>query len=87
MSDFPIQELTREDFRSRPFEHFEHDLALRLEQLREENDSSGDAETTAKRRGRIAEVKELLALIRQSRQAEDSRPMRLASFPFRDGTY
>ena len=48
MSDFQIIELTREDFRSRPFEHLEHDLTQRLEQLREENDSSSDAETDAK---------------------------------------
>jgi hypothetical protein len=44
-------------------------LEARLQELREENDS-GDFEATTKRRGRIVELKEWLALIARARQAD-----------------
>ncbi len=49
------------DFDTPQWQRLRDHLTARLQQLREENDS-GDAESTAKRRGRIAEIKELLAL-------------------------
>ena len=52
--------LTREDCHTRAWKNFELDLRLRLQVLREQNDV-GDADETAKRRGRIAELKELIA--------------------------
>lgn len=45
---------------TRTWDRLVADLRDRLARLREENDH-GDAETTARRRGRIAEIKELLA--------------------------
>lgn len=52
--------LQREDLQTRAWDRLENDLRARLQRLREENDH-GDAETTAKRRGRIAEIVGLLA--------------------------
>lgn len=80
MSFIP-EHLTVVDARSPAMENLLKDLEARLAALREENDSSSDVETTAKRRGRIAECKEWLALIRQTQQAEDTRFKRVASFP------
>lgn len=80
MSALEFTEVTLEDVRSAAFMRLELDLDERLARLREANDSFDDEPTTIKRRGRIAEVKELLALIRQSRQSEDSRHPRLAPF-------
>lgn len=62
----------RADFESLTWKRLSALLADRLQQLREENDS-GDAEVTTKRRGRIAEIKELMALEDQARQGEDDR--------------
>jgi hypothetical protein len=59
--------LTRSDFDTRTWARLRLLLAARLQLLREENDS-GDDETTARRRGRIAEIKELLALEDEIRQ-------------------
>lgn len=64
--------LLRSDFQSRTWDHFKEHLEARLQRLREENDS-GDADATAKRRGRIAEVKELLALGDEAQHGEDER--------------
>lgn len=64
--------LTREDLRSSTWARFEQDLQARIDALRVENDSFSDHETTTKRRGRIAELKEWLALASQARQSEGS---------------
>jgi hypothetical protein len=60
--------LTHADAVSRPLEHLVQDMQARLMSLRIENDS-GDADVTAKRRGRIAELKDWLALIEQAQLA------------------
>lgn len=52
---------TPRDARSPEWVHLEKDLLLRLQALREENDA-GDEIETATRRGRIAEIKELLEI-------------------------
>lgn len=62
------------DTRSGVWNRLEADLRDRLARLREENDS-GDAEETARRRGRIAEIKELLAFGVDAR-AQRSEPDR-----------
>lgn len=54
-------DLTHEDLYSPTWAKLRDYYTARLAHLREENDS-GDEPNTAKRRGRIAEVKELLAL-------------------------
>lgn len=59
------------DFDTQTWQRLRALLTARLQQLREENDS-GDAEITAKRRGRIAELKELLAL--EKPQARRQQP-------------
>ena len=59
------------DFETQTWQRLRALLTARLQQLREENDS-GDAEITAKRRGRIAELKELLAL--ETTQARRQQP-------------
>lgn len=46
---------------TRTWDRLVADLNARLQRLREDNDLPADAETTARRRGRIAEIKELLA--------------------------
>lgn len=60
------------DFDTQTWQRVRAHLTARLQQLREENDS-GDAEITAKRRGRIAEIKELLALDKTA-QARRQQP-------------
>lgn len=55
-------ELDREDFKTRTWAHLSALLELRLAALREENDHRLDDVKTATIRGRIAEVKTLLAL-------------------------
>lgn len=66
MSDYlPLaqrSEVSREDFKTRTWAHFAALLELRLAALREENDQRLDDVKTATIRGRIAEVKALLAL-------------------------
>jgi len=47
-------------------------LQQRLAQLREENDS-GDTEITTRRRGRIAEIKDMLALEEEARHGGADR--------------
>ena len=54
--------LTHSDFQTRTWEHFEAELQRRLAAHREANDNRLDPEKTATLRGRIAEIKELLAL-------------------------
>ena len=76
--------LTREDLRTTAWAHFIEDLQDRLQALREENDSFSDEMTTAKRRGRIAEVKGLLDLAKQAQRSDDS-PHGLSSFQPRKG--
>ena len=82
MSFAPVN-LTREDLRTTAWAHLIEDLQLRLLALREENDSFSDEITTAKRRGRIAELKEWIALAQQA-QPRDAGPFGPASFqPYR----
>lgn len=64
--------LTREDLASRTWEHLTQEMQERLAALRIENDSSSDHDTTAKRRGRIAELKEWLDLAPQAQRSADS---------------
>lgn len=52
---------TRADMQTRTWGRIEALLRAWLQTLREENDA-GDPETTAKRRGQIAAIKELLTL-------------------------
>lgn len=73
-----LAHLTREDLRSRTWEHLVEEMTARLEALRLENDSFSDHETTTKRRGRIAELKEWLALASQA-QPRDAGPFGPAS--------
>lgn len=54
--------LTHADFQTRTWENFEAELQRRLAMHREANDNRIDPEKTATLRGRIAEIKELLAL-------------------------
>lgn len=63
--------LTREDLRSKTWERFTEDLRARIDALRAENDSFSDHDTTTKRRGRLAELKEWLALAQQALPRED----------------
>jgi hypothetical protein len=69
MSTPMLAAATRADVLSRPVEHLMHDMRLRLNTLRIENDASSDADATAKRRGRIAELKDWLALLEQTQLA------------------
>ena len=73
--------LTREDFRSRTWEHLVEEMTARVEALRFENDSFSDHDTTTKRRGRIAELKEWLDLARQAQLADRSPDNGLWSLP------
>lgn len=68
MSAPKITHIERADLNTRALEHVVQDMQLRLQVLREENDA-GEAEVTAKRRGRIAEIKDWLALIKQAQLA------------------
>lgn len=70
--------LTREDLRTTAWDHLIADMQARLQTLREENDSFSDDMTTAKRRGRIAEVKDWLDLAKQA-QRSDGSPQGLPS--------
>ena len=73
--------LTREDLRSKTWERLTEDLRARLDALRIENDSFGDHDTTTKRRGRIAELKEWLALAELVQaQSSEAGPYGPASF-------
>lgn len=54
--------LDRSDFNTRTWERMEALLLARLDALRKRNDQNLDSEETANLRGRIAEVKSLLAL-------------------------
>jgi hypothetical protein len=72
--------LTREDLRSRTWENLVADMKARVQALRVENDSSSDHDTTTKRRGRIAELKEWLDLAQQA-QRSDASSTDLAAFP------
>ena len=54
--------LTHSDFQTRTWDNFKAELEQRLAQHREANDNRLDPEKTANLRGRIAELKELLAL-------------------------
>ena len=72
--------LTPADFRSRAFENLIEELKHRIATLREENDSFSDHDTTTKRRGRLAEAKEWLALVTQA-QSREAGPQGPASFP------
>lgn len=67
-------ELQREDVQTRTWARLENDMRARLQRLREENDH-GDAETTAKRRGRIAEIVGLLTWAELAK-AQPSEPSR-----------
>ena len=67
-----VEPLTPADFRTRTWDNFAAFLRGRLARLREENDS-GDMDSTARRRGRIAEIKELLSLGDQALHSEDAR--------------
>jgi hypothetical protein len=64
--------LTQDDFLTPTWHRIRALLAERLQEYRELNDS-GDADITAKRRGRIAELKDLLALDPKA-QLESRRP-------------
>lgn len=65
--------LTPEDFETRTWERFAAHLTARIDALREENDQFLDDVKTARIRGRIAELKELLALEAQATEARASR--------------
>jgi hypothetical protein len=65
--------LTAEDINSRTWERVRAHLLERIEQLRVENDSFSDHDTTTKRRGRIAELKELLTLGNQAQLRGDGQ--------------
>jgi hypothetical protein len=71
--------LTREDLRSKTWERMADEMRSRIDALRAENDSFSDHDTTTKRRGRIAELKEWLDLAQQA-QRSDSSPQGLPSF-------
>lgn len=74
--------LTREDMRTRTWERFVEELRSRIATLRIENDSFSDHDTTTKRRGRLAEAKEWLALAEQA-QRSDASSQDLAAFQSR----
>lgn len=86
MSYIQPQHITPEDTRTRAWEHVIDDMRLRLDALRLENDSASDELTTAKRRGRIAELKEWVALAEQARPSANS-PQGLMAVPFHTGAY
>lgn len=66
--------MTLDDLRSPVWRRFTQDLQLRLQELRELNDSVGNSQdTTLKIRGQIFEVKRLLALSEGSARADDLR--------------
>lgn len=61
--------LTAEDRVSRTWSRLEQHLSDRLQQLRHDNDKPLDATETAALRGRITEVKRLLALADEAPEA------------------
>jgi hypothetical protein len=67
-----IAHLTREDLRSLTWDRLIQDMQARRDALRVENDSFSDHDTTTKRRGRIAELKEWLDLAEQAQRSEAS---------------
>lgn len=71
--------ITRDDLTSRTWERLTQEMQARLNALRIENDSFSDPETTTKRRGRIAELKEWLDLAPQAQRSADS-PQGLSEF-------
>lgn len=71
--------LTRADFESRTWDRLRALLEQRLAAQREQNDQRLDEVKTAHIRGRIAELKELLALGQQA-QAPATRASASASF-------
>ena len=73
--------LLREDFNTRTWERFEALLRRRLQKHREQNDGLLDEITTAKTRGRIAEIKELLALADERAPATSGGGSALDAFP------
>lgn len=73
-----VTHLTREDVRTRAIENLVADMRERLAGLRIDNDSrsdNDDAAVTARRRGRIAELKDWLDLLAppQPQPAGDDR--------------
>lgn len=62
--------LTHDDINSQTWERVSAHITARIKTLRVENDSFSDHEVTTKRRGRIAELKELLLLGSQPQQRE-----------------
>jgi 23S rRNA maturation mini-RNase III len=74
-----FKHLTPEDLRSRTWEHFVEEMQARIAELRIENDSFSDHDTTTKRRGRLAEIKGWLDLAQQA-QRSDGSPQGLQSF-------
>lgn len=76
LNHFEAPQLRPADVRSGAWQRLEVDLERRLAALREDNDA-GDAEETTRRRGRIAEIKGLLAfgraLARESQLGEFDR--------------
>lgn len=54
--------LTPDDRNSKTWDRIAAHIAARIQELRVENDSFSDHEVTTKRRGRVAELKELLRL-------------------------
>ena len=76
---FTPAHITPEDLRSRTWEHVVEEMTARLQRMREENDSFSDHDTTTKRRGRLAELKEWLDLAKQA-QHSDRSPHGLQSF-------
>lgn len=73
--------LLLEDFNTRTWERFEALLTRRLQEHREQNDGSLDEMTTAKTRGRIAELKYLLALADERAPAMSGGGSALDAFP------
>lgn len=65
--------MTPQDFRTDTWRRFTKHLAARLEELREANDTPASELATAAMRGKIAMVKELLALSPDS-ASEDVDP-------------
>jgi hypothetical protein len=57
-----LQHMTSVDLKSQAWERFKGDLTTRLHQLRAENDNDLDEKQSAKLRGRISEIKSMLAL-------------------------
>lgn len=54
--------VTKADLKSTAWVNFERDLQLRLAELQRENENDLDAMKTARIRGRIAEIRSILAL-------------------------